>query len=557
MVHGVVPYREVLVCCLMALLHVEGREALPALLASVRMGDHVIQAGSVGGDVCQALPADTVFDEVQQTERLFDNSTSDESVGVDTDTAPVGSVGGDVCQALPAQVLDGCNKKLMRRQESDKILNRCCTQSRGRNVFIPLCLALLVMLTLYWRGSMQERARQEFQAWSHNVDSNSSLLDWGVIMRAGLLSREQVGSRSQRLQVICPQALSGTFLLNGKELVGQPIAASLDDRLESSPPEADVDMSMAPLGTLRSAPLPVPADAVSFGQLLCRMRRREPRVVAHESAPPVQAAEQDAPDPPPTPEASPASPFSVVSDAELERRDDLLRQLRRERVAAEQGPTDLDMSPASGAAAAVAGDEGGDVAEGVGTRRRRGPRSPGDSVVDSDSSVTESPPPSSDESIHSSPPACSPTLPDEDDETEEVSSSYSSAMLHIGARRRRRAMAWSPSLLERPPRTPPDADDALALGQLLRRVRKMVPGRVVVRSTPVGVDIACKSSAPDSTVPGGGEGPPARASKETPLGDGIVCKSSAPVSTAPGSVASPWRPRTVSPAGSTRALPRC
>jgi len=158
----------------------------------------------------------------------------------------------------------------------------------------------------------------------------------------------------------------------------------------------------------------------------------------------------------PTPHASSPSlsltltPLSVVSDDEQDKRDVALFRLRRQRLAHEMGMM-------------VADDEGNEVisnrseqqrSEAAGGRRRRGPRSPFASAVDSHSTARSTWPDvahgASDcggsESVHSSPPWTPPgSGTAADSQCSYVSSTASSSpMLHVGSRRRRRAMEWSP-----------------------------------------------------------------------------------------------------------------
>jgi len=147
--------------------------------------------------------------------------------------------------------------------------------------------------------------------------------------------------------------------------------------------------------------------------------------------------------------------MSVVSDDEQDRRDEVLRVLRRERLAANYGllRTDEDGNQ-------VLSDRSDGEGTEAGVRRRRGPRSPQASEVDSGSTVGYTPShdgygspdaESDDESetVCSSPPGFSPTIVGGSTSGGSyVSSSESSYMLHAGARRRRRGVVWPPGFLD-------------------------------------------------------------------------------------------------------------
>jgi len=146
--------------------------------------------------------------------------------------------------------------------------------------------------------------------------------------------------------------------------------------------------------------------------------------------------------------------MSVVSDDEQDRRDEVLRVLRRERLAANYGllRTDEDGNQ-------VLSDRSDGQGTEAGVRRRRGPRSPQASEVDSGSTVHYTP--SDDEygspdaelddendTVCSSPSDFSPAIAGGSSDGSYVSSSESSYMLHAGARRRRRGVVWPPGFLD-------------------------------------------------------------------------------------------------------------
>ena len=164
-----------------------------------------------------------------------------------------------------------------------------------------------------------------------------------------------------------------------------------------------------------------------------------------------------------TPPMSPLSmsPMSVVSDSEQDGRDEALFRLRRERLAHEHGLFFADDDGDQ----VISDRSDGQRTEAVGVRRRRGPRSPQASAVDSGSAARSTPsegggvypdanPDEDSETVCSSPPMYSPTIYGSSDGSY-VSSSWSSDMLHVGSRRRRRGIEWSPSLVRRSASEPP------------------------------------------------------------------------------------------------------
>jgi len=213
-------------------------------------------------------------------------------------------------------------------------------------------------------------------------------------------------------------------------------------------------------------------DAIGFGQLFSCMRRQG-AADANEQAVDPEPDEEALPpaSPAPTP-LSPLSlsPMSIYSDDEQERRDESFFAC-----------LGLVSTPVDDDDAQVLSNASGGAVEDGGVRRRREDRAhPSATEVDSASTARDSEPGSDratagdggSESVHSSPPPYSPTITDDSDGVSFISSSNSSPMLHIGARRRRRAMTWSPSLLHGRRkwllRSPdPDPPDGASLVQFL------------------------------------------------------------------------------------------
>jgi len=141
------------------------------------------------------------------------------------------------------------------------------------------------------------------------------------------------------------------------------------------------------------------------------------------------------------------SPMSVISDGEQDRRDEALHRLRRERLAVEYGLLRTD-----GVGNQVLSDRSDGQETEFGVRRRRGPRSPHASAVDSGTTERDTSldgderGAASDDDFDT---VCSsqwysPTIVGgSPSDGSLISSSYSSHMLHAGARRRRRGVLSS------------------------------------------------------------------------------------------------------------------